>query len=69
VGEAQLAGLEKLLPETTGGGVRVTLIVRGADAQVPVLTTTLYVPLAAVVTFEIVGFCNVLEKLLGPVQE
>ncbi len=26
-------------------------------------------PEAAVVTFDIVGFCNVLVKLLGPVQE
>jgi hypothetical protein len=46
----------------------VTLTVPDRLEQPPTVAITVYVPDAAVVTFEIDGFCEVDEKPLGPVQ-
>jgi hypothetical protein len=45
------------------------LVTAGELLHAPTVTTTEYVPLAAVVAFGIFGFCILLEKPLGPVHE
>jgi hypothetical protein len=57
-----------LLPATAAGaGVIVTRVVLVAEHP-NVVAVTVYVPPAAIVAGVITGFCEVLEKLLGPVH-
>ena len=47
----------------------IVAVVCAVDVQPPVpVTVTVYVPVAAVVVPVIVGLCNVLVKLFGPLQ-
>ena len=59
-----------MLPNTGVAGVGFTTIftVAVADVHPKAAAYTLYVPLAAVVTFVRVGFCAVDVKPFGPVQ-
>ena len=50
------------------GGLIVTLVVPGAEAQPPVVAVTLYKPLAFVVAPAIEGFWLVEKNPLGPAQ-
>jgi hypothetical protein len=52
----------------SGTAFTVTLTVPAVLVQPLTVAITVYVPDAAVVTFEIDGFCDVDEKPLGPVQ-
>ena len=68
----------KVLPEhigplllavgVAGIGLTVAEVEPAADVQPLDVTVRLYVPVAAVVAFDIVGFCKEELKLLGPVQ-
>ena len=51
-----------------GMALTVAEVVPAALLQPATVTTTLYVPVAAVEEFVIDGFCVVDEKLLGPVH-
>ena len=64
---------EQIGPLLLGDGVAgVSLTVAevepAAEVQPLDVTVRLYVPVAAVVAFDIDGFCNEELKLLGPVQ-
>ena len=58
----QLDGLTKLLLLIVGVGLMVTVVLAGAEGQLPVLAVaiTVYVPELAVVTLVITGFCKLL---------
>ena len=62
VEEPQVDGLTKLLLLIVGVGLMVTVVLAGADGQLPVLAVaiTVYVPELAVVTLVITGFCKLL---------
>lgn len=68
--EPQFVGLVKLVPVITGVGFITTGTLVAADTQFPGLrvAVTTYIPLIAVVTFNIDGFCTALVNELGPVQ-
>ena len=59
-----------LFPATGVAGVTliVTDVVPSGPAHPPTVTFTEYVPEEAVVTLDIVGFCEAEEKLFGPVH-
>ena len=64
---------EQIGPLLLGDGVAgvwltAATVEPAADVQPLVVTVRLYVPVAAVVAFDIDGFCNDELKLLGPVQ-
>jgi hypothetical protein len=61
----------ELLPAvgSIGVGRIVTEVVPAAPVQPTTVTVTEYVPVPAVVTEAIVGFCEADVKLFGPVQE
>ena len=67
----QLVGFVVIPGVICGVGFTVTVVADGCDGQLPIVdvTTKVYVPLAATVTLLIVGFCNVLVKLFGPVHK
>ena len=52
----------------TGVGLIVTAVVPAGPVHPAVVAVTEYVPVAAVVTAVIVGFCVADVKLFGPVQ-
>jgi hypothetical protein len=60
----------ELLPATGIAGVwcTTTFTVPAAEVQLLIVTVTLYVPVAAVVTLVIDGFWSVLIKPFGPVH-
>ncbi len=62
VEEPHVDGLTKLLLLIVGVGLMVTVVLAGADGQLPVLAVaiTVYVPELAVVTLVITGFCKLL---------
>ena len=52
-----------------GVGFTVAIVVAAADIQPATVTVRLYVPDAAMVAFEMIGFCKALVNPFGPVHE
>lgn len=61
-------GLLLLMVGATGVALMTTEVVAVGEVQPLTVTVTVYIPLAAVVTLGILGFCRVELKLFGPVQ-